>query len=252
LLRWRLDTGVLEPGVWVRKKLYPRRCDLSDDGELLLYYLSGGINGAYAVLCGLSRVPWLHPLESWDEGDTWGRGWTFSPGAASQNRDPTRVIETSNGRVPVRRNEHDVGPFINELRRGWSEATDCPPRHTADYWNECRNLILEKTAPTGDGVLRLIGGLFETDGGMDGWAPSFESRFPARPSITLSNAAWADWDHRGRLLFATKDGRICAETICDGVRTRVEEHDLSAMTPDPQPAPEWATALPPPHGPGSR
>jgi len=47
LLRWRLGEGLLEPGVWVRKKLCPKWCDLSTDGELLLCHLSGNFKGSY-------------------------------------------------------------------------------------------------------------------------------------------------------------------------------------------------------------
>ena len=38
LLRWDLDSGRLEPGAWFRGGLYPRRADLSPDGDILSYF----------------------------------------------------------------------------------------------------------------------------------------------------------------------------------------------------------------------
>lgn len=77
LLRWRLGEGLLEPGVWVRKKLCPKWCDLSTDGELLLCHLSGNFKGSYRGYGGISRVRWLHPLASWGEHVSWGPGTCF-------------------------------------------------------------------------------------------------------------------------------------------------------------------------------
>ena len=35
--RWDLARGEVEPGAWFRGTLHAHRCDLSPDGELLLY-----------------------------------------------------------------------------------------------------------------------------------------------------------------------------------------------------------------------
>lgn len=242
LLRWRLEEGVVEPGVWVRKKLFPRRCDLSRDGELLLYYLSGGVEGQYRVFGGISRSPWLHPLASWDESDTWGRGSCFVDGSTPHTCGERIDIDLPPNRVTIQRN--DVVSFVNERRRGWSEAQDCPSRDVADVWDERRNVILEKVSPLRGGVLRLIGGFYQPEGGTEGRAPTFEIQFGAGDRIKLDDAAWADWDRRGRLLIATKSGLLRAEIVRDGVRTVDEEHNLSGLVPDPQPAPEWACAPP--------
>ena len=37
--RWDLETGGFESGAWLRGRLYPRRCDLSPDGALLLAFI---------------------------------------------------------------------------------------------------------------------------------------------------------------------------------------------------------------------
>jgi len=226
----------------VRKKLFPRRCDLSADGKLFLYYLSGGIDGRYRVFGGISRTSWLHPLASWDEHDTWGRGSCFVTASTLHTWGETRDVDLSTTRVTVQKN--DVVSFVNERRRGWAEAPDCPPRGVDDHWDEKRSVILEKESPSHAGVLRLVGGPYQPEGGMDGRAPAFEIQLRPGGRRKLGDVAWADWDHRGRLLVATKDGFLRAESIEGGEQTVVEEHDLSNLTPNPQAAPEWASSAP--------
>jgi len=56
----------------------------------------------------------------------------------------------------------------------------------------------------------------------------------------LADAVWADWDREGRLLMATRDGKleICR---CEGTTLeRVWTEDLRDRRPDPQPTPGWA------------
>lgn len=238
LLRWWFDKGVVEPGVWVHKKLFPRRCDLSADGELLLFYLCGGVKGFYRVYCGISKSPWLHPLTSWDEGDTWGRGWCFVAGSTLHTWNEPRYAEIPTRYVTIQRN--DNVSFVNERRRGWAEAADCPPRASDDVWDEKRNVILHKGSPVGGCALRLIGGLYKLEHAIDGRAPSFEIQLPSGIRKPLVEAAWADWDQRGRLLIATKQGALRVAELRGDELSTVQEHDLSDMTPNPQPAPAWA------------
>ena len=57
----------------------------------------------------------------------------------------------------------------------------------------------------------------------------------------LPEVAWADWDEGGRMLIATTGGELrIAEATADGLRT-AWSHDLSELSPEPLPAPGWAT-----------
>ncbi len=59
----------------------------------------------------------------------------------------------------------------------------------------------------------------------------------------LEDVQWADWDAGGRLLVATREGRL---EVRDGARPSVAtpaQADLAALAPEPAPAPaearEW-------------
>lgn len=240
LLRWHLDKGELEPGVWVRKKFFPERCDLSDDGQLMLYYLSGGFDGSYNVFAGLSRVPWLLPLVSWEEGDTWGRGWCFDRPGLTHTWGEPQAIEADGKRLIVRSNA--AVSYVNERRRGWTEAPDCPPRDPDDTWDEKRGIILHKPWK-GHGQLRLTGGLWTTGGLIIHGTPLYALDLPTGERIEMPGVAWADWDHSGRILAATTDGRLLALDPMHRL-AEVETHDLTDFAPDPSPAPDWARDWP--------
>jgi hypothetical protein len=42
LIRWDTRNDEFHPGAWIRGRIYPERCDLSPDGELLLYFVHQG------------------------------------------------------------------------------------------------------------------------------------------------------------------------------------------------------------------
>ena len=86
VIRWRTDTDRFEPGAWFHGRIYEEKCDLSPDGELLLYFaLQGNWDSAYrGSWTAISRAPWLHALGLWPQGDTYGGGgrWTGKRSAA--------------------------------------------------------------------------------------------------------------------------------------------------------------------------
>lgn len=54
-------------------------------------------------------------------------------------------------------------------------------------------------------------------------------------------AAWADWDRHGRLLRATRDGRLEVAQVEQGKVRTLWSADLNDLQPMPVPAPGWAT-----------
>jgi hypothetical protein len=232
---------MLEPGVWVKKKLYPRRCDLSPDGRLLLFMLMGNFGYRNECFSGISSVPWLHPHAQLRNLGTHTRGWCFyEPGVPhvwSFGVDKWVGAE----RFVIARN--DAVQFVNELRRGWTYAADCPAREPHDTWDEKRRIILEKAS--GTHTLRMTDHCYDPNPpAVDGRAPSYELRCGSNAEA-LTEACWADFDHHGRLLLATKGGSLRMERLgSSSQRELIVEHDLRDMKPTPEPPPAWATVLP--------
>lgn len=76
VLRWWLDDDRLEEGQWLKGRIYERRCDLSPDGELLIYFAAKW-TGPYQTWTAVSRPPYLSALALWPKGDAWGGGGLF-------------------------------------------------------------------------------------------------------------------------------------------------------------------------------
>jgi hypothetical protein len=56
----------------------------------------------------------------------------------------------------------------------------------------------------------------------------------------LPEAAWADWDHAGRLLMATREGAICIREQRGARWSQLWSQDLRGLAPAPTAAPAWA------------
>lgn len=81
IIRWGTRNDEFHPGAWIRGRIYPESCDLSPDGELLLYFVLQGrrlgseFTHAYNAI---SRSPWLDALGVWPQGTTYGGGGRFT------------------------------------------------------------------------------------------------------------------------------------------------------------------------------
>jgi hypothetical protein len=239
--RWRLDTGELECGAWMKARVYPHRCDLSPNGEFLLYYAANWSKSRTekwpAVYVALSRTPWAFALAAHQEIGTWGRGFQFSEAQGDSdwsgwfNRHE-RVSSVLFGPAP-----HAVRAFAVELLHGWVESSTHPAREARDAWDEKHDVRVERAQPKGRHVLTCL---------RRGWPRSdelpefqYELRDGTGRVCRTLDAQWADWSPEGSLLEATLDGRL--------LRSRLEspspvesEHDLRDASPEPTPAPEWA------------
>ncbi|MEZ0224257.1 MAG: hypothetical protein ACAH83_06885 [Alphaproteobacteria bacterium] len=81
VIRWDTKADKFYPGAWIRGRIYPERCDLSPDGELLLYFIHQGrkLRTDYTDSWNaISRSPWLAALGLWPQGTTYGGGGRFS------------------------------------------------------------------------------------------------------------------------------------------------------------------------------
>jgi len=68
IIRWDTKSDTFYPGAWLKGRIYPEKCDLSPDGELLLSFIHQGRNlrtDYTDAWSSISRSPWLHALGLW-------------------------------------------------------------------------------------------------------------------------------------------------------------------------------------------
>ncbi len=250
--RWDLVSGDYEPGAWLRGGLYPRRCDLSPDGTLLLAYVRKRTDAGFLeaeapsfpdTYVTVSKLPWLFALAAWREGSTWGRGYRFVEGPPSARPFVLGDPDAGDATPLLRRygvERHPVVQYAAERSRGWVEHPDSPPRAAGGPWDEQRSAVLVKPRPHGPGRLVLRdAGMGVTGPSVEGRAPAFELEREGR-RLALEDVAWAEWDPQGRLLVATHAGKLELRDPDDARLAVIRAHDLAALRPLPRRAPDWA------------
>jgi hypothetical protein len=237
--RWDLAARRYEPGAWLRGRIFPRRSDLSPDGLWLCSFAhkpgAGWDHGDAYV--SLSKLPWLTALHAFGTCGTWTRGYAFTRNKGEHPEDESLPIPW--GLEPVRPVQ-----FAVERRRGWEEAPDCPARDAKDLWDERRNARMQKRQPGGERCLCVEsvgapGGEFAAGQAVDGLRVAYSLQTETQLEL-LDDLQWADWDSEGRLLVATRCGRLQIRNL-DAGRAQLEfDEDLTRLEPDPTPAPAWA------------
>jgi hypothetical protein len=238
--RWDLGAQRYEPGAWLGGRIFPRRSDLSPDGRFLCYFAhkpsATWVHGEAYV--ALSKLPWLTALHAFSTCGTWTRGYYFSEDENRENPEDTKLP------IPYGLRSIPVIQFANERRRGWEESPDSPQRDPRDAWDEHRNARMQKRQPAGERLLcveslGLAGGEFGVSQAVDGLRVGYWLEVGGEIRL-LNHLQWADWDRDGRLLVATRDGKLQIWNV-DGEGSEVVfEEDLSLYEPNPRPAPAWA------------
>lgn len=80
LIKWDMAHDTFEHGAWLKGRIYAEKCDLSPDGNLLVYFVHDGkaFDTSYThAWTGVSRLPWLTALGLWPNGTTYGGGGRF-------------------------------------------------------------------------------------------------------------------------------------------------------------------------------
>ncbi|NJP26662.1 hypothetical protein FLW53_21200 [Microbispora sp. SCL1-1] len=244
LMKWDLLRCEVTPGAWLRGTLYPRRCAVSPDGTLLGYFALGHGKSPWDTYFAVSKTPWLTALTAWQTHGTWTGGCEFAPDnsltiSASMDKKPFHGSYPY--RVTVRDLDHDWvrRDLQNELNRGWrplpqEAAKRLPP--------ELRQAVLIERTRRGDDhalVLAHTGTDFQRHG-IEGVQVSYLRREADGAFTPLPEAVWADWDSKGRLLMATRDGLVTITDRQSGSWTRTWSQDLRDLTPAPAPSPHWA------------
>jgi hypothetical protein len=237
--RWDLATGRYEQGAWLRGTLYPQRCDLSPDGRwfcafVLDHSASWGAGWTYV---SVSRLPWLRSLAAWGTNGTWTRGMHFSDDTAVQHLGPPDVGDDAPLRQRYGLVFTEASSFAVERRAGWAETDESRPRTDDDHWDEKRaeQVVVGMPRPEEPDLVLTARGGYAAHRSMDGrWYGPPDYRVGKE---RLDGVQWATWAGDGRLLVATGEGRLQARDGRPGSWRVVEEHDLAALHPDPQPPP---------------
>lgn len=250
---WHTDTDQFEPGQWLRGRIYGERCDLSPDGSLFLYFATQwhkqeeGYRGAWTAI---SRPPYLTALALWPEGGTYGGGGTFidrwtlwlnSCRAASPHPDhlpPKRLrVVCSDDQLTNR----DRRALERIKAQGWQEFYR--PAQLPNLWGMHLDdpLVWHRARPSADRFYlarHYYGWIPDHYTGPDIVDYALGDRIENK-EIRLEGANWADWDQRGRVIYA-RDGQVFAqepEQVGTFARPLV---DLNDQTFEDIPAPGWA------------
>ena len=254
---WRTDTDTFEHGQWLRARVYERRCDVSPDGSLFVYFArghsgprpstDGRSEDSWMAIC---RPPWLTALALWWVGGTYWLGGCFPPAGPTGERTVFvggTVEPPDQGALPEwltptrelpyfdRTNEATERTvyFNRLLREGWVPVDGA----RMDEWERRSPVDADLTLTMTHALdLRAYGGMHVQEYGV-----SSQSRGDVAP---LGRLTWADWDHRGRLVLA-KDGRLSAWRPDPWPAGSLDSlADFNPQTPDPQPSPEIARRWP--------
>ncbi len=237
--RWDLEQRQYQAGAWLGGRIFPRRCDLSPDGRLLCYFAhKPSARWAHGeAYVAVSKLPWLTALHAFATCGTWTRGYYFTE-ERGESPDGAKLP------MPYGLRSIPIAQFASERRRAWGEAADSPRRDPLDMWDQRRNARMQKRQPGGERLLRVeslgqAGGEFGAAQAVDGMRVLYSMESDGDITL-LDDVQWADWDRQGRLLVATRSGKLEVRALDTGRAEVLFAEDLSRLEPDPAPAPPGA------------
>ena len=252
LLRWDLESDSFEAGQWLKARIYERRCDLSPNGERLVYF-AASYRGPLPLQTwtAVSRPPYFTALALWPKGDAWGGGGLFSGESHLLLNHPASQMALADGfavprkvrigTLPNAGRGEDSPIFEERSRRDGCEVlqrgTRLEQRKTARLWIKYDPpKIWSKPHPLRSvrcRLLRCTEGIKEVDGP---WYLTSYRLDEGRDGDgrDIGRADWADWCPDGDLLFA-KEGKLFRIAMTSRARFDVkaparELVDLSPLT----------------------
>jgi hypothetical protein len=259
---WHTDTDAFKHGQWFRGRVYERRCDVSPDGALFVYFARKSTNRPPRdSWVAISRPPFFTALALWFIGTTYCAGgffpdrrsvWGVGPAPPDQGELPRWLTHAADPRYIDGTNEwSDRTVYINRLLRdGWEPVpreliATWDRRHRQEplvfYYGVPYNETWERRHPQEPLTLVMAyrGDDLEAHGGRH--VMEYAVRRESGEVIPLGRATWADWDQHGRLILA-QHGRLW-QWQDGGLR---ELADFNPQVPEPRPAPPQAYGWPEP------
>lgn len=246
---WRTDTDVIEHGQWLKGRVYERRSDVSADGTLFCAFVrQSGMHPEKRAdtWIALSRPPFFSALAVWLVGGTYHTGGFF-PDRSSVWLGFSDQTTPDVGTVPswLRFAAPRAIPYIDGTPE-WPDRTVHFNRLLRGGWTleerAQHDALWKRPHPQAGAVLQMLqsyegprkfGGPYSVDYSLWDETAGRERR--------IGEAAWADFDHRGRLIVA-RDGRLLDWPL-DGDPARPIA-DFNDQAPDPQPPPADMLAWP--------
>ncbi|MFC3832233.1 MULTISPECIES: hypothetical protein [Deinococcus] len=206
---WDAATDVLTPGSWFRGRLYEWMCDLSPDGEHLLYTARNEtpeqVSDAYSKFgvnmyswTALSVPPQVRALGLWNASDGWSGGGVFDGNRKIMvnhaDLKTQQLIHPKAFTVKSVEGKHRVDTVLISLNRTRWRVTHKPERWLG--MGEAHPFTFQKRSLE----LRFIS--------AHNYKRYVRYRWLADgPAPDLEGVTWADLDRRGRLLIA-RAGRL--------------------------------------------
>lgn len=128
---WDRKLGKFKLGQWMRGRIYERRCDLSPDGHLFIYFAMNGhwdseTKGSWTAI---SRAPYLKAISLYAKGDCWHGGglfladhefWLNDGHGHVQLTASNKLLRNPDGRPPDYFGGECLTVYYNRLQRdGW-------------------------------------------------------------------------------------------------------------------------------------
>jgi len=263
LIGWDTAKDSFQPGQWLKGRIYERRCDLSPDGSLLLYFATSYRKPLYSWTA-ISRPPFLKALALWPKGDCWGGGGQFvTQRRIALSHGPNEMNLGDGFRIPKWLKVEPFGKYSGRgeddpiwrptLQRGGWTLTSWPTATKDDFgakamWEPSPPIAWRKPNPKWPKKYCLgmsIIGIGEKSGP---WYMTEHSVIRNGKEIDrIGRSDWADWDHSGDLLFAM-DGCLYRVRCKQGVLAPLEDAtklaDFRNMKFEPREAPEKARRWP--------
>jgi len=242
LIKWNTANDSFESGQWFKGRIYERRCDVTPNGNLLVYFAAKhkGPDIREHSWTAVSKPPHLSALMLWFRGDCWSGGGLFeSDSALSLNEAPSIKPDTRIaggglrvGQLNLGRGEDDPIDITRRLRDRWELLQEIKTSYQTSF-TTLQPRLMRKS------LLQAILMSSETITGFEGRV-DYSISHTNGAVIPLDGAEWADWDRNGRLVFA-KEGRLFAGEMRSGGELKIRElADFNENDFEEVIAPEWA------------
>jgi len=221
LLVWNLATDKIEGGQWFNGRVYEHRCDLTPNGDALVYF-AASYKPPFYSWTAISKPPFLTALALWPKGDCWGGGGLFENAQDLQlNHLPRDIKRLAPGfHIPSRlrvttlgqysgRGEDDPISWLRKTRDGW--------RHVPD------TQTLQRHIRETDLVLRVQGHRSDKRMGRCYVETADLATKDGIVQFQFGQIDWADIDQKGNVLFAR-----------NGCIFRLAKRQMTSESPTPR------------------